>query len=205
MSITYIAPLPPAGWDTLRKRAVSRLQHGQTATAAASPSAALEVLYEMATAPDTAPAALAVLHELQVHQVELELQAEELQRANAELEAALRRQTELHDALPVGCYVVDRNSVLQEANLHGALLLLADREGLPGRSLCRFFAPSSARLLLARLAELSRAGRAEPFALELLPHGDALARRVRAALSTDPGCGGNFLVALVPEDDTRAA
>jgi len=179
-------------------RALSHLHRGESSSAGLSTSAALEVLYELAAAPETAGDALAVLHELQVHQVELELQAEELQRANAELEAALRRQTELFEAVPVSCYTVNRDSVIQEVNLRGALLLQSERDALPGRPLCHFFAPKSAHMLLRRLAEVSRGGTPDACELDLLPHGAAPARCVRASVSADPASGARFLVALMP-------
>jgi hypothetical protein len=54
--------------------------------------AAVRALYELASAPATAPNALALLHELQAHQVELDLQTEELHRMQAELEISLQRR-----------------------------------------------------------------------------------------------------------------
>jgi hypothetical protein len=42
-----------------------------------------------------------LVHELQVHQVELEIQNEELRRSRAEVEAGLERYTELYDFAPV--------------------------------------------------------------------------------------------------------
>ncbi len=64
-------------------------------------SAAFGVLYELASSPSTAASALALLHELQVYQVELELQDEELRRSRAELEATLMRQVQIYDFAPV--------------------------------------------------------------------------------------------------------
>ena len=89
----------------LRSRAAHRLSGGKGANSTGSADSpdsqafqatdALAVLHAMASSQDTAGDALALLHELQVHQVEVELQAEELRDSRTELEAALRRQTAL--------------------------------------------------------------------------------------------------------------
>src|SRR5579864_1708632 len=86
-------------------------------------AAALAVLHELASSPATAGAALTLLHELQVHQVELDLQAEELRRSRAEMEATLARQLQLYDFAPVGYLTVDRGAALRELNLTAAGLL----------------------------------------------------------------------------------
>jgi hypothetical protein len=72
----------------LRRRALAQLRvPAGSHEARLNSSAALGVLHELASSPSTAEAALALLHELQVHQVELDLQDEELRRSRAELEA----------------------------------------------------------------------------------------------------------------------
>jgi molybdenum cofactor biosynthesis enzyme len=86
----------PARLADLRSRAAARLKGPAAAKGTAAAAAdALGVLHALASSPETAADALAMLHELQVHQVELELQAQELRESRAELEAALRRQLEL--------------------------------------------------------------------------------------------------------------
>jgi hypothetical protein len=72
--------------------------------------------------------ALTLLHELQVHQVELDLQAQELHESRAELESTLRRQIELYDHQPVGCFAVDSRCILHELNLTGADMLGVARD-----------------------------------------------------------------------------
>jgi PAS domain S-box-containing protein len=64
-----------------------------------------------------------LVQELQVHQVELELQNEELERARAEAEAGLERYTDLYDYAPVGYLTFDRDGVIRRVNLTGARLL----------------------------------------------------------------------------------
>ncbi len=181
--------------DTLRSRAVAHLK-GSDAQVCADPLAALRVLYEFASSPTTAPKALALLHELQVHQVEVDLQDEELRRSRIELENALNRQIQLYDYAPVGHFVVDRNAALLELNLTGATLLGSQPESLRGQSLESFLTPEAVPTLRAMLARVAE-GAATAFAdlrLQSAPDGDP--RCVHASACPDPE-GGGFLIGLI--------
>jgi PAS domain S-box-containing protein len=79
-----------------------------------------------------------LLHELQIHQIELELQNEELRQAREGLEAALDRYTDLYEFAPVGYFTVDHLWTIREANLAGAALLGAKRASLLGRNFGKF-------------------------------------------------------------------
>jgi len=46
-----------------------------------------------------------VLHELQVHQIEIEMQNEELRRASHELEESQRRYLDIYEFAPIGYFV----------------------------------------------------------------------------------------------------
>lgn len=74
-----------------------------------------------------------LLHELQVHQVELEMQNEELQQARRETQAALERYTELYDFAPLGYFTLGRDGGIRQLNLAGATLLGAARAQLVGK------------------------------------------------------------------------
>src|ERR1700737_479735 len=123
----------------LRLRALQRLTGKSGAhDGRLNASAAFRVLHDLASSPSTSAAALALLHELQVYQVELDLQDEELRRSSAELEATLIRQVQLYDFAPVGCFTVDRITVLRELNLTAANMLGSERDQLLGRALDSF-------------------------------------------------------------------
>jgi PAS domain S-box-containing protein len=158
-------------------------------------SAALGVLHKLASSVSSAGDALAVLHELQVHQVELELQDEELRRSRAELETTLFRQVQLYDFAPVGCFTVDRNTQLREVNLTAAGMLGCKRDELLAQSLDSYLTPQSARELHAMLARLSDGAATAVGTLQLAAsHGAP--RSVHASANRDPG-GQHFLVAFV--------
>ncbi len=75
-----------------------------------------------------------LLHELQVHQVELETQNAELRQARDELEAALENFTDLYDFAPVGYFTLTAAGVINQVNLTGANLVGIERARLVSRS-----------------------------------------------------------------------
>src|SRR5664280_2436332 len=64
-----------------------------------------------------------LLHELQVHQIELEMQNEELIAANEAAETALRKYTMLYDFAPMGYFTLDPDGNIYELNFTGAEML----------------------------------------------------------------------------------
>ncbi len=83
-------------------------------------------------------AARRILHELRVHQVELEMQNEELRRAQEELEASRARYFDLYDLAPVGYVSLSEKGLILEANLTLAALLGVTRGELVNQPLTRF-------------------------------------------------------------------
>jgi len=189
------------GRDDLRSRAVAQLkgldaQAQAQAQAAVGASAALGVLFDLASSPSTAPAALALLHELQVHQVEVDLQDEELRRSRVEIETSLNRQVQLYDYAPVGLFTVDGNAVLRELNRVAATLLGFERDVLAGRSLESFLAPDGISALHAMLARVTEDTPTAFADLRLRRAQDGESDCMHASASLDPG-GGGFLIGLM--------
>lgn len=182
--------------STLRQRAQSRLSGPrQAANVSASASAALSVLHRLAASPETAAQALALLHELQVHQVEIDMQADELRTSLAGADAALNRQLLYHDSMPVACINIDSSCRLLELNQTAAKWLGLGREALLGQTLHAFLAPDSKLRLLAQLAIMDRGGESLPWDMILLADGQA-PRTVQAAMSADPA-GGRYILVLM--------
>ena len=95
-----------------------------------------------------------LLHELQVHQIELEMLTAELQEARDEVEAGLEKYTDLYDFAPVGYFSVDEQGLILEVNLTGAALLGVERSRLINRHLQRSVASMSRPIFLAFLAKV---------------------------------------------------
>lgn len=81
---------------------------------------------------------LQTLHELRVHQIELEMQNEELRRAQVELDTARARYFDLYDLAPVGYCTLSEQGLILEANLTAAGLLGVSRGGLVKQPITRF-------------------------------------------------------------------
>ena len=91
--------------STLRKRAEARL------------------LQAAVTVPTTDWDKARLLHELQVHQIELELHNEELRHAYGEADALRERYADIYDFAPVAYFTLDPLGVIVDVNLAGAMLL----------------------------------------------------------------------------------
>jgi signal transduction histidine kinase len=108
---------PPPIDPELRQRAEARLREKGTAADRPIKGADLRRL----------------LHELEVHQIELELQNEELQRAHEQAETLLMKYTALYDFAPTGYFTLDREGTILGLNLAGASLLETGRSKLLNR------------------------------------------------------------------------
>jgi diguanylate cyclase (GGDEF)-like protein/PAS domain S-box-containing protein len=95
-----------------------------------------------------------LLHELQVHQIELENQNSELRRARDEVELALGRYTDLYDFAPIGYLTLERGADIIAVNLSGASLLGVARASLVGRNFASFLAGPARPVFAAFMARV---------------------------------------------------
>ena len=77
-------------------------------------------------------------HELQVHQIELEIQNEELRKTQIEIEESRSQYSHLYDFAPVGYFTISDKGIILKANLTGAKMLCVERSFLIGKPLSRF-------------------------------------------------------------------
>ena len=112
----------PARWSTdsfseLRERAINKA----------------ETVLDTAGDASDLNNSLQLLEELRIHQIELEMQNEELRLAQADLEASRARYFDLYDLAPVGYVTVNGEGAMLELNLRATLLLAVGRAALHGR------------------------------------------------------------------------
>jgi PAS domain-containing protein len=123
-----------------------------------------------------------IAHELDVHQVELAMQKEELQRARADLEAGLERYNELYDFAPMGYLTIDHDGTIQKTNFVAARLLGMDRSRLVGGRLGHFVSKEHRTTFKAFLHRIFRSEAKEVCEVTLDPDTDkSTARQVSIA------------------------
>jgi len=84
-----------------------------------------------------------LVHELQVHQIELEIQNEELTQTLTEINALRAKYLDLYDFAPVSYFTLDSQGNIVELNLRAAQLLGQERKPLIGRPVREFFDPTT--------------------------------------------------------------
>jgi PAS domain-containing protein len=183
----------PSPQSNLRERAKTLLQaHGAGIGVAKDASAALRVLFDLAASPSTAHDALALLHELQVHQVELDLQNEELLSSRAELEATCDRQMLLRDASPSAQLVLDDKGFVIEGNALAQQHLHASGPALVGKALTGWLAAADVPRVQAWLTQSLTRQEATSLACTLRVPGPE-GRAVIAAARANPLAPGTLL------------
>jgi len=89
-----------------------------------------------------------LVHELRVHQIELEMQNEKLRRAQEEVEDARARYFDLYDLAPIGHFTLSEAGLILEVNLTAANMLGVARSALVRRRLTSFILPEDRGHLL---------------------------------------------------------
>ena len=126
----------PQRSEELRTLAIERLKQKQLSTGVSELSS-LSSPEEMRR----------LVHELEVHQIELEMEQEELARTRLEVEDSLAKYTELYDFAPVGYLTLGRDGRIRQANLTSTKLLGVDRSHLLGLPLKQFILPEDYQIL----------------------------------------------------------
>jgi len=126
-----------------------------------------------------------LVHELEVHQMELELQNRALREAQGLLEESRARYAELYDYAPVGHVTLDRDGVIRELNLMCASLLGKERRYLHGRPLRALLAQQSRRIFDAHVRACFKS--LHPLTVELeLPLADGGLRTIELVSMPTP-------------------
>jgi PAS domain S-box-containing protein len=137
-----------------------------------------------------------LVHELQVHQVEPEMQNDELRRAQEEIEESRRKYSDLYDFSPLAYFTFSQSGEIVEVNLTGASLLGMDRGKLLHRPFSAFVDPEFRSLFRDHRLNVLKSGQGERCELKLtkkdgesfyvflrsivVPHGQSF--RIRSAV-----------------------
>ena len=105
---------------------------------------------------------------LRVHQVELELQNEEMRRVQVELDASRGRYFDLYDLAPMGYLTLSEQGLILQANLTAATLLGTPRGALVRQPISRFVVPDDQDAFYLQRKRLLDNGEPQSFELRLL-------------------------------------
>ena len=108
-----------------------------------------------------------LVHELRVHQIELEMQNEELRRAQLELEISRAKHVELFHLAPVGYFTLSEKGIVGEANLTAARLLGVERRQLVGQPFIAFVVAADRKDYYRRLELLKKTQAPQTWELRL--------------------------------------
>ncbi len=110
-----------------------------------------------------------LVEELRIHQVELEMQGEELRNACEELDEAKRIYEDLYDFAPVGYVTLDECHLISRANFLAARLLNNPKENLLRRPFSHFIAPEDVNLFYQYCNRCVETGKRQTCELKLKP------------------------------------
>ncbi len=111
-----------------------------------------------------------LLHELEVHQIELEMQNKEMRRSQEELEISRTKYFDLFDLAPVGYLTLDENGLILEANLTASRLLGVERSSLVKQPLIRFIISEDQAGYFLQNKLLLETGMPQTFELRMMRH-----------------------------------
>jgi PAS domain S-box-containing protein len=145
-----------------------------------------------------------LLHELHVHQIELEMQNEELRRSQGELETSRARYFDLFDLAPVGYFTLSEKGLILEANVTGAGLLGVGRSDLVKQPFSRFILPEDQDIYYRHRKNLLEAGQRQACELRLVNRaGTFFWAQLETTVSQDSDSGVHAFRAVVSDITDR--
>lgn len=187
--------------ERLRADAEGRLQAGTAPSTAGwgVGTEALSLLYRLASDPETSTDALKLLHELQTHQVELDLQHAQLAENEHELALQLAGLQVLYDHAPAGYLVLGRDSRILRSNRTASELFGLDSDQLKDHMLTSLLSPESRPAILAALENAGTSDSTEAVQVQSLD-----SRPLRLFSGIAPGKDA-VLVLVFPESPTQGS
>ncbi len=109
----------------------------------------------------------ALVEDLQIHHIELEMQNEELRRSQLELENTRDKFTDLYDHAPVGYFTISHKGMILEANLSGASMLRVERGLLISKPFSKFIARNDQDVFYFHIREVFKTHRTKSCEIRL--------------------------------------
>jgi len=149
-----------------------------------------------------------LLHDYQVHQIELELQNEELRHVQQELEAARDKFHGLYNTVPAGCLTVDAHGTITQVNQTFAEMIDQDASRLRGRNMSELMHPEDVSTFFGRFKAFFKNPDKKTLQFRLANEADAVTVRCRGRLdaggvSGSAGSARQPLLLLVLHDITE--
>jgi PAS domain S-box-containing protein len=144
-----------------------------------------------------------LLHELQVHQIELEMQNEELRRAQVELEISRTKYFDLFDLAPVGYLTLNEKGLILEANLTVSQLLGVERSSLVNHPLTRFILSEDQDSYYLHRKRLFETGMPQMFELRMMRRDGSPFWVLIETTSVQAGESGSLVYKVVMSDITE--
>lgn len=162
--------IKPSGPERLRSDAEGRLRTGTAPATAgwAVGAEALSLLYRLSSNPDSSADALKLLHELQTHQVELDLQHAQLAENESELALELAHFQALYHHAPAGYLVLGRDGRILRSNRAASELFGLDADQLKDHLLGSLLSPKSKAAMLGALNGAGSGTRTEAVQVQAL-------------------------------------
>ncbi len=139
------------------------------------------------------------LHELRVHQIELEMQNEELRRVQAQLEASRTRYFDLYDLAPVGYCTVDERGMVVQSNLAAATLLGVSRAQMVLTPIGSFIFSDDQDIYYLHRKQLAATGNPQSCELRMVKSDQATVW-IKLSISLSDGVDGRQLIRLMLSD-----
>ncbi len=139
-----------------------------------------------------------LLHELQVHQIELELQNEELKTSQLRLQQERAKYTALFNLAPVGYFSLDKEGYIKELNYAAEHMLDRDLSATSGSKFTDFILPGDQDLFYFHFQDILRYGKGEPREIRLIkPDGSNLHVRIQSTTIKDSTEGIRVFMAVI--------
>lgn len=140
-----------------------------------------------------------IIHELQVHQVELEMQNEELRRTQLKLQKSQKRYFELYNLAPTAYFTLDKKEKIKDVNRAGVALMGLEKNILIDKAFIIFVAPDSRNKFYKHIKKVISTSKSQKCDLNLLIN----LKVVSAHIETDSNydSNGNLKSILITASD----